>query len=398
MKKNTLAIWALSTLLSSHAFAAPPAGQPSVESIGNLQTKAQSTASLIHSIFWHAPFVALTTQEVTDVLEARGQNTPSALLYLRKNMTNTVGTLVISDDVFSVVSRATAAVMTLAHKQMAQFAPTNVIDAVDKLFVIKHECKSGESCALEAIDKDITPDVRALATKIYTMTPPWVPQAQHTKAIRAILKATKPLVLFEGVPGSGKTASALTWIISTLRVLGNEVFATAPNAGGYAALQGDFKKTPEVVKSFADVLSGNLPDGCFLVVDEVYLTAITDFATLIQMAKNKNIRLIFSGDSLQNLPNTLPIVGLLDALPIVHLYDSNRASDEKHRQFAGNVVQDGLAKAMENFKDVLVIAPEASMLETATSKAIAALDKTKYPCATLRSKMVPSNEVASMCA
>jgi len=368
MRKKFLAILALSAFLGS-------ASSPSTAS--KLENSFQKMGPLINDIFWQAPFVALTIQEVTDVLAARQQKTPAALLYLQDHMNHKIGSLIVSDQVFDVVRQATAAVMSLAHESTAQFAPTEVIDVIDKLFIIKAEC-TGEDCALKEIDKDfISPDVHALATKIYNMTPPWVPQAQHTKAIKAILKATKPLVLFEGVPGSGKTASALTWIISTLRTLGHQVFATAPNAGGYAALQGDFKKTPEVVKGFADVLKGNLPNGCFLVVDEVYLTAITDFVKLVKVAKKKKIKLIFSGDSLQNLPNTLPIVGLLDPLPIVHLYESNRASDEQQRQFAGRVVQEGLAKAMGNFKDFIFVVPGSSIVDRATSKALEALDKTK---------------------
>lgn len=367
-----------------------PLTASSLGSLPNPQPlKSNSLQKDIDGIFQNAPFAALKVDDVTNALEA-SKKSPSGVIKTLFHMKHKIGDLYVTDSVFDQIKAIVIDVQNIAKKPNEPFASPETIKNLDALLEIRKECKD-QTCLTEKLAGK---PIQDFGSKIFANTPPYAPQEQHVKAIKKILSSTIPIVLFEGVPGSGKTASALTWIVATLHELGKKVYTTAPNAGGYAALQGDFKKTPEVVKSFGDVLGGKIDQGAFLIIDEVYMTSLSDFQKLLEVASKHNLKLIFSGDSQQNLPAVVPIVGILDLLPIVHLYESNRASSDEHKKFAGIAARNSISAALKNFEKDIMIVPQTKIIDTLTLKALHDIKKpeTDKPADTGGILFVASNE------
>lgn len=201
-------------------------------------------------------------------------------------------------------------------------------------------------------------------------------------------------LLFEGAPGSGKTAGTIVRIIESIfapHVASNPqdktaslplVYGTAPNEKGYQALQGDLTpvlkayniNAQERVLPLETILSNaNFPKGSVLIVDEIFTISLDNFLRLIKKAVDFDITLIFSGDSLQNLPNQPSIMGLLKRKAF--LSHSIRASNLKHQDFPEIFIKD-VPAALSIFEKNIYIANDLIIKNKLTKEALKTYERT----------------------
>ncbi len=320
---------------------------------------------IIDNILDMHAFSALTWSEINALAKARGlspQATAKVLDAYSTKMGDALKATFFSRRRIGTFKSIIENIEILSRRSASIPDKERVTRMISDLLEIKINCTKREMSASEKKDcsnsemngNKALRENKDFARSVYNNTPPYAPQEQHVKAILSILNSSKPVTLFEGVPGSGKTASALTWVVQTFKNLDKKVFVTAPNPGGQAAIRGDFKDYPEVCLAYSDLINGHIPQNSVVIVDEVYLTPLLDFRKILQIAVAKNIKLIFSGDSQQNLPVGPSIIGLLDNLPIVHLFDSNRATLQEHKDFAGTSVLHSISHAVKAFENNII--------------------------------------------
>ena len=163
------------------------------------------------------------------------------------------------------------------------------------------------------------------------------PNDEQIPAIQEIFKTLqdKPYCVVEGVPGSGKTSNVLIPIIHSIHeaMQGTKIYGTAPNDGGMKALQGDTKdfKTKITVQALGDILL-NIEENSVLIIDEIYTATQDQLIDILKTATAKKLKIIFSGDSNQNLPTEKNILGLLPE-PVATLRRTNRAQDGGYQEY-----------------------------------------------------------------
>jgi hypothetical protein len=170
------------------------------------------------------------------------------------------------------------------------------------------------------------------------------PTEKQFAALTEILKNNKPAFVLEGVPGAGKTSSVLVWVVNFIRSFNpsQKVYITAPNEGGQKAIQSDFKSFIDNNSvHFFDIKNNSkihdLDDNSFLIIDECYIMDRETLSSLMSVAKEKHLTILFTGDSLQNLPSEKSIFGFLKELPSAALTESFRARQSEEQTFAAIV-------------------------------------------------------------
>ena len=124
------------------------------------------------------------------------------------------------------------------------------------------------------------------------------------------------------------------------------------------ALQGDTSKMADkiTVDALSNILQ-KIEKGSVLIIDEIYTATQQHLIDLLEVARNKNLKLIFSGDSNQNLPTEKNIVGLLpDAVATLKL--TNRAQDKGYQKYTELVLEQkskkGTQAPLDVFKDAIM--------------------------------------------
>jgi conjugative relaxase-like TrwC/TraI family protein len=145
------------------------------------------------------------------------------------------------------------------------------------------------------------------------------------KALTHILTSPDRFTGFRGLAGSGKS-TALAELATVLCHWGYEAFFCAPTASAAATLRNEVSylgKTMTLQKLLADPnVHLQLSPGSVVVLDEAGAVGLDDMATLFEIVRRNNCRVVLSGDTGQH--SSVPRG---DALRIIEQYSSYRFSE-----------------------------------------------------------------------
>jgi conjugative relaxase-like TrwC/TraI family protein len=124
-------------------------------------------------------------------------------------------------------------------------------------------------------------------------------RAEQKIAVQAVLDSEDLAINLRGAAGTGKTAT-LQELRRGLTELRQSVVAVAPTASAVEELQKvGFAQAMTVARLLADPQQRRELAGQVLIIDEAGMVSSKDMAELIKLAKSKDARLVFSGDTAQ---------------------------------------------------------------------------------------------------
>lgn len=124
-------------------------------------------------------------------------------------------------------------------------------------------------------------------------------EQQETAAIHVLTTPNRVSIVM-GAAGTGKT-TLMQETVEKIEAVGKKVFAVAPTAEAVRVLKEEgFEKANTVAMLLADKKSQQDLKGQVIWVDEAGLLGTKDMIDLLELAKDKNARLILGGDTRQN--------------------------------------------------------------------------------------------------
>jgi conjugative relaxase-like TrwC/TraI family protein len=184
-------------------------------------------------------------------------------------------------------------------------------------------CTTSEVIAQETAMIQLAKGGKDKFEPFYAIPPQILLAAEQNKAITHVLSSADQCAIIEGRAGTGKT----TLMKETIRLIedtGKAVVVVAPTSQASRGVLKDegFEGAETVAKLLSDPsLQDSIRDGV-LWVDEAGLLGLKDMTAVLQLAEDKNARVILSGDTKQHSS-----VAGGDALRLVKLYgDVNAVS------------------------------------------------------------------------
>jgi ATP-dependent exoDNAse (exonuclease V) alpha subunit len=124
-------------------------------------------------------------------------------------------------------------------------------------------------------------------------------RAEQKTAVLAVLESRDLAFNLRGAAGTGKTAT-LQELYRGLTEARRSVVAVAPTASAVEELQKcGFSQAMTVVRLLADPQQRHESAGQVLIVDEAGMVSSNDMAELLDLAKTKGARIVYSGDTAQ---------------------------------------------------------------------------------------------------
>jgi len=143
--------------------------------------------------------------------------------------------------------------------------------------------------------KDGVGNCRPLVENSYTANPKL--DEEQRLALDALLRSTNAVSLFRGGAGTGKSF-VLRELVGHVRQSGRRVVVLAPQRQQIVDMERDGFPSPTTVTSF--LLKRELVEGAVVVVDEAGQIGGRQMAELLRLARERNARVILSGDTRQH--------------------------------------------------------------------------------------------------
>jgi len=143
--------------------------------------------------------------------------------------------------------------------------------------------------------KDGVGNCRPLVEHSYTANPKL--DEEQRLALDALLRSTNAVSLFRGGAGTGKSF-VLRELVGHVRQSGRRVVVLAPQRQQIVDMERDGFPSPTTVTSF--LLKRELVEGAVVVVDEAGQIGGRQMAELLRLARERNARVILSGDTRQH--------------------------------------------------------------------------------------------------
>ena len=160
--------------------------------------------------------------------------------------------------------------------------------------VTLHEVLSRELEIVQTV-KDGAGNCRPLVEHSYTANPKL--DEEQRLALDALLRSTNTVSLFRGGAGTGKSF-VLRELVGHVRQSGRRVVVLAPQRQQIVDMERDGFPSPTTVTSF--LLKRELAEGAVVVVDEAGQIGGRQMAELLRLARERNARVILSGDTRQH--------------------------------------------------------------------------------------------------
>ncbi len=116
-------------------------------------------------------------------------------------------------------------------------------------------------------------------------------------ALDALVRSTNAVSLFRGGAGTGKSF-VLRELVQQIQLSGKHVIVLAPQRQQVVDMEKAEFPTPTTVTNF--LLNGELAEGAIIVVDEAGQIGGRQMAELLRLARERNARVILSGDTRQH--------------------------------------------------------------------------------------------------
>ncbi len=158
--------------------------------------------------------------------------------------------------------------------------------------------------------KDGAGNCRPLVEHSYTADPKL--DDEQRLALDSLLRSTNAVSLFRGGAGTGKSF-VLGELVEQVRRSGKNVIVLAPQRQQVVAMEQAKFPSPTTVTSF--LLKRELVEGAVIIVDEAGQIGGRQMAELLRLARERNARVILSGDTRQH-----GAVEASDALLAIELY------------------------------------------------------------------------------
>jgi len=197
---------------------------------------------------------------------------------------------------------------------------------------------------------------------------------QQGEAIAHILSSKNQVILLRGVAGAGKT-TLLGELDGHLRKAGKTPIVVAPsaNASRNVLVQEGFKDADTTARLIIDdKMKENLKDQV-LIVDEAGLLGTHDTTALLQLAKEKNARVIFVGDTRQHSSVTrgdaLRILNTVGGIKTAEVSKIHRQKNMQHRLAVEDLSKGNVPEAfkkldgIDSIKTVDPLKPNQQLVE-----------------------------------
>lgn len=182
-------------------------------------------------------------------------------------------------------------------------------------------------------------------------------EGQQKEAIAHVLTSKDQVSIIRGVAGAGKT-TLLTELDEHLKRIGKTPVVVAPsaNASRNVLVEEGFKDAETTARLIIDEnMKAQLQDNV-LIVDEAGLLGTKDTTMLLELAKEKNARLFFVGDTRQHSSVTrgdalriLNTVGGINAAEISKIY---RQKNAVHRSAVEDLSKGDVKEAFKKLDDI----------------------------------------------
>ncbi|MBD2704699.1 relaxase domain-containing protein [Spirosoma sp. BT702] len=187
---------------------------------------------------------------------------------------------------------------------------------------------------------------------IYVTPPELKLDGQQAEAVRHVLTTPHQVSIIRGAAGSGKTTlmrEAVDWIEKA----GKKVTVVAPTseASRNVLRQEGFEQAETVAKLLADQQLQNELTGQVLWVDEAGLLGTHDMKALLELANEKNTRLILGGDTRQHASvvrgDALRILNTVGNIKTAEVSKIYRQRNEQYRSAVDDLSKGDVGKAFQ---------------------------------------------------
>ena len=220
---------------------------------------------------------------------------------------------------------------------------------------LKTMCTTHEVLAEERRMVDLARAGKGQFVPLYTKVPLLAVKGDQAEAVSHILTSTDKVSNIQGGAGTGKTTT-LKELVGHIHRTGIKTMLVAPTASasrGELREQG-FEKADTVAKLMADTdMQNELRDGV-LIVDEAGLLGVRDMVALLQLATDKNARLILMGDTRQHASvirgDALRILNTVAGIKPAEIKKIYRQRHEEHRKAVEDIAAGNIQSGFERLE------------------------------------------------
>ena len=179
---------------------------------------------------------------------------------------------------------------------------------------------------------------------LYAQSPELALSGQQAEAVRHVLTTTNRVCIIRGAAGSGKT-TLMQEAVKHMEAAGKKVTVVAPTAQASLGVLKDegFEQADTVAKLLVDKEMQHQLTGQVLWVDEAGLLGTKDMSALLELASQKNARLILGGDTRQHAAvvrgDALRILNTVGGIKSAEVSKIYRQRNEHYRSAVEDLAQ-----------------------------------------------------------
>jgi len=229
-------------------------------------------------------------------------------------------------------------------KDKNQFTTIEVLEKEEYIFSLKDEKNFSITADKEVVEK---------AIKSFQIDKGFELKKGQVELAHTILQNDSQFIIAQGVSGAGKSTS-LEIVKSVADLENRKIVALAPTGTATTNLAKEARiKESYTVAKFLQMQGNDIKDA-LIIVDEAGMLGLRDTHSLLRVAKENNLKVVFSGDK-----NQKKSISQGDIFPgmqrngftTVHLDEGNRQKTDLMREAVKNILEKDVTKALEILKD-----------------------------------------------
>jgi len=234
--------------------------------------------------------------------------------------------------------------LIIINEEKNQFTTLEVLEKEEFIFSLKDEKNFTITADTEIVENAISEYEKEKGFDL---------KKGQRELVHTILESESQIVIAQGVAGAGKSTSLK--IVKTIAELEKrKIVALAPTgtAANNLAIEAGIKESYTVAK-FLQTNGNDIKDS-IVIVDEAGMMGLRDTHDLLKIAKENNLKIVFSGD--KNQKKSISQGDIFPAMQrndfsTVYLDEGNRQKTDKMRNAVKNILDKDIVKALDILKD-----------------------------------------------
>ena len=236
----------------------------------------------------------------------------------------------------------------IGHPSVSLAQITDCFQADERLIHVKEAgqtlCTTREVLSQEQRMVQLARAGQGKLVPLYAQSPELALSGQQAEAVRHVLTTTNRVCIIRGAAGSGKT-TLMQEAVKHMEAAGKKVTVVAPTAQASRGVlkEEGFEQADTVAKLLVDKEMQHQLTGQVLWVDEAGLLGTKDMSALLELASQKNARLILGGDTRQHAAvvrgDALRILNTVGGIKSAEVSKIYRQRNENYRSAVEDLAQ-----------------------------------------------------------